>query len=312
MHGLVVDCEPRDHESVSGYLIRALALNSSSVREVLEHIYGHGRRHIRFEAAAAFSQLTGVAQAWFEHRLPKYTERDRGSEMDLFGRVWRGDWAHRGTHQQVCLACLEESGHARVEWDLTAYVACHVHGGILLDRCGQCGRGISPDRPALDICSCGRFLEMATPPADPRVRVWSAMLSDAVCSGEAIRGDGSGVTSLLRGMTADGAYRVLLAFGGGHNALRGRMLNGAEPWLTSLDLHEVLATALARMAWPAGAPWGGRTDVQRCANSLAEQKFRGISAFDRVAAGHLLDALGLPSKWRNRYPAYHDQLDLFL
>jgi len=312
MNGLVVECEPYAHESAYGYLLRAFALNRSTVREALEHIYGHGRRHIRIDSASAWSQMTGVPRPWFEHRFPRPVECDRGRELELFGQIWRGEWTHRGTHQQVCLACIEETGYARLEWDLMAYTACHVHGTILLDRCGQCGRGISPDRPALEMCSCGNFLDKDTPIADPSVLEWSSLLSAAVCNGETISGNGMGVTALLRGMTVDGAYRVLLAFGGGHSALRGLLLNGVEPWLTSFDLHAAIGTALTRMARLTFMRWGSRTDVQRCADSLAEQKVRGISQFDRAAAGNLLRVLGLPSRWRNKYPEYNEQQDLFI
>ncbi|WP_442952190.1 TniQ family protein [Paucibacter sp. KCTC 42545] len=271
----------------------------------------HGRRHIPFEGAAAFSQLTGVPQAWFEHRLPRWLDRDRWREIELFGQAWRDDWTLRGTHQQVCTLCLSEQGFARAEWDLNAYAACHLHGTILLDHCGYCGRGISPDRPAVDICSCGHYIAAEMMPADSAVVRWSAMCADAVGAGAGICATDLGGLSLLQGLSADGAYRVLLAFGGGQPALRGRVLNSVESWLTSAAMHEVLATAIRRMAEPTGFMWGSRSEVQRCTSSLAEQQLRGVTPFDRTAAGHLRNAMGLPARWRNRRPAFHHQLDLF-
>ncbi|MBA4341651.1 MAG: hypothetical protein C0423_05795 [Methylibium sp.] len=311
MAGLINDCAPRDNEGAVSYLIRALALNNSSVREVMEHLHGHSRRHIPIEGAAAFAQLTGTAQAWFEHRLPRWVGRDRWREIHLFGQAWRDDWTLRGTHQQVCSLCLSELGFARAVWDLSAYTACHVHGTILFDHCGQCGRGLSPDRPALDVCSCGRYLVADMAQADPDVLRWSAVLSHAVGTGGSVGIEGLGSLSPLQGLSADGAYRVLLAFGGGHLALRGRMLNSAEPWLTSADLHELLVTAIRRLSAPTGFPWGSKSEIQRCTSSLAEQQLRGVTPFDRTAAGQLRGALGMPSRWRNRRRAYHQQLDLF-
>ncbi len=311
MNALVTDCEPAADEGAVGFVIRALALNKSSMREALEYIYGHSRRHIHSDAAGGFSQLTGIAQAWFEHRLPNFSGKDRWREVHLFGHTWRDEWTLRGTHQQVCPLCLEDRGYARAEWDLTAYTACHYHGVVLLDHCGKCGRGISPDRPALDVCSCGRYLAAAVNQADAAVVQWSALIVRTLAGCSAITGEDLAVMEPLQGMTLDGGYRVLLALGGGHNALKGHVLNGVAPWLRTADLHDILSSALRRMGSPAGIPRATRTELQRCVDGLAEQRVRGVSQFDRASAGRLLGTIGQPPKWRNRQPIYHDQLDLF-
>jgi hypothetical protein len=310
MAGLINECQPQANEAAVSYLIRALAMNNSSLREVLEHLYGHGRRHIPFEGSAAFTQLTGVEQTWFEHRLPRWVERDRWREICLFGQSWRDDWTLRGTRQQVCPSCLAETRFARAEWDLIAYAACHVHGAVLLDHCGYCGRGISPDRPALEVCSCGRYLVADTAPAAPSVIQWSALLSRAIATGNSVE-EQQGDLGALQGLSADGAYRILLAFGGGQPALRGRVLNGIEPWLTSADMHELLATAIQRLATSTEFPWGSRSDIQRCVSALAEQQLRGVTSFDRAFTAQVRDAIRLPSRWRNRHRVYQQQLTLF-
>lgn len=312
MNALLSECRPAADEGAVGFLIRALALNCSSMREALEYTYGHSRRHIQSDASNAFAQLTGVPQSWFEHRLPSVSGKDRWQEVRLFGQAWRDDWTLRGTHQQVCLDCLTEHGYARMEWDLAAYTACHHHQIVLLDHCGECGRGISPDRPALDVCSCGRYLATENKPANAAVVRWSALIAGALASqGDVIEGDGLIAMEPLRGMSLDGGYRVLLAFGGGKATLKGQVMNGVATWLRSADLHDILASALSRMAKSGDFVRAGRTELQRCADSLAEQKLRGISPFDRAAAGHLLEAIGQAPRWRNRQPIYHDQLDLF-
>jgi hypothetical protein len=45
MNALITECRPAADEGAVGFLIRALALNSSSMREALEYTYGHSRRH---------------------------------------------------------------------------------------------------------------------------------------------------------------------------------------------------------------------------------------------------------------------------
>lgn len=307
----VIDCAPAPAEGAVSYLIRALTLNCSSIREALEFVYGHSRRNIPHDAAFALAQLTNIPQAWFEHRLPLQVKRDYWREVHLFGKVWRDDWTLRGAHQQVCLQCLAEHGYARLQWDLYAYTACHIHGTVLLDHCSRCGRAISPDRPGLDVCSCGQYLTQEPVPADPFVIAWSELLSDAIDTSSEFIGSNASTPYLLEGLSPDGGYRMLLAFGGGHAVLRGRVLNGVAPWLTTTDLHDVLALALRRLAQPTRLAWAMRFDAQRCAFSLAEQKLRGISPFDRSVTDYLFELLGHASARHQRYHVYHDQLDLF-
>jgi hypothetical protein len=312
MSSLINHCEPAADESAISLMIRSLSINSSSMREVLELVYGHSRRHIHAEAAPVFSRLTGTPLAWFERRLPTFVGQARWRQVTLFGHTWRDEWALRGTHQQICLQCVTDHGYGRAEWDLTAYTACHTHGSILLDHCEDCGRGISPDRPAIDVCSCGRYLRSFTRDAHPSVVAWSDLVARQVKSENAlIEGCDLQLLEPLHGMTLDGAYRVLLAFGGGHQALTGRLLTGVAPWLRTADLHDLLAASLRRMPNPKTIPWSPRSEMQRCADSLAEQRLRGTSPFDRAAAGDLLAALGVPVRWRNRQPVYYDQQDLF-
>jgi hypothetical protein len=123
-----------------------------------------------------------------------------------------------------------------------------------------------------------------------------------------IAGDCAQDLAPLRGMTLDGAYRILLAFRGGHRALKGRILNGIVP---SEDLHDALAVSLAQLPEVTKTARSSAVVMQRCADSLAEQRLRGVSHFDRTAAGDLLKSLGMPAKWRNMRPLYNEQLDLF-
>lgn len=58
----------------------------------------------------------------------------------------------------ICPACIKEKGIVDVCWDLTAFVACPVHGMRLLQRCPACNSGLTWLRPGLLTCSCGASL----------------------------------------------------------------------------------------------------------------------------------------------------------
>lgn len=311
---LLEPVEPAADESAAGYLIRALARNGSSIREVLEHVYGASRRVLCYEAAPELASVIGVPVAWLQHRLPLLYRRDRWQEIQLFGANWRDDWTLRGAHQQFCPVCFSERGTARLEWDLAAYAACHIHGVVLQDHCGACGRAVSVDRPALDLCSCGHFLGGKEAVAHASAIAWSRWLARAIhdAAGEAMAPTGNAALNLLHGLSPDGGVRVLLAFGGGSPALRGEVLNGASPWLTSRQMHDIQVKALDVMNDRISGKRVLGLDYGRCADALAEQQVRGISSFDRAQAAALAKTLGHRPRWRNRSPTMHEQLQLDL
>lgn len=59
---------------------------------------------------------------------------------------------------RVCPACLAEGDHCRVTWDFSFVTACPKHECLLIDQCPGCLKAISWQRPAVDICNCGTYL----------------------------------------------------------------------------------------------------------------------------------------------------------
>jgi hypothetical protein len=68
-----------------------------------------------------------------------------------------------------CPDCLRESAHVRQCWHFKPYVACHRHGGRLIDRCPACGESLNYLASELiNYCQCGFDLRTAsTVPAQP-------------------------------------------------------------------------------------------------------------------------------------------------
>lgn len=299
-----------------GYMARLLALNASDVKEVLLEHRARYRRHVLTPDVALFSELSGVPPDWFQWRIPRFVEGDRWTEVELFGLRWRGDWLLRGTHQQICPECLRERGFARLEWDLQAYAACHVHGIVLQDSCHGCGKAILPDRPALEVCSCTSFLtrhKAISTKAPTAVVAWSAWLSHALIGNDGGRTENidDGLPPPCGGSTPDGAYRLIQAMAGGPRAMRGEVMHGVSPWLSSSSTVQLLQVGLDAFRGFAAALQKGRGPDRGTADALAEQSVRGVSAWDRAIAGKLVASLQVRSRWRNMKPGYQHQLELF-
>lgn len=303
--------DPHPDESVAGFLIRSLRGTGSHIRDILELRNGHRRRVLNFGDAATFAVVTGVAQGWFEYRLPQPLQGDGWQELQLFGRRWRGDWTVRGSRQQICTRCIAEAGIARLEWDLTGYFACHVHACVLIDSCSACGRAISVDRPSLDVCSCGHFLDGPEHVASEIAVQWCQAISDTLASEAQTVSSTARLPSLLYGLSLDGAYRLLIACGGGSRVLQATLRHGDTPWLTSATVHALACRSLERLG-QLGQGMDLRLSLEQdVADSLAEQQTRGVSAFDRASASRVLALTGLRSNRRTRRKGIHEQLQLF-
>ena len=61
-----------------------------------------------------------------------------------------------------CPECLRESGHVRQCWHFKPYVACHCHGGRLIDACPACGEPLDYiANESITHCCCGFDLRTA-------------------------------------------------------------------------------------------------------------------------------------------------------
>ena len=85
----------------------------------------------------------------------------RGERKVTFGQTTVSVYDLTRGHPKLCGKCLDETGFVPSLWDLRCYVACHVHGLYLRDRCSSCGAGHSWSRHNLYACNCGAALTKA-------------------------------------------------------------------------------------------------------------------------------------------------------
>jgi len=313
---LPLQVPPTESEGVVGLMLRLFELNAVSTRDLLVLHRDAQRKHVLASDADFFSRLSGLPRTWFEWRLPMAEVRDRWTEVMLFGHRWRNDWLLRGVRQQVCPICLA-AGHRHLAiWDLQCYAACHVHRVVLQDLCAACSCSITPDRPGVEICACGRYLtgrKLTAVDAPPRVVAWSDWLAEQLRLGPATSGmSGDWLPPEWGRVSPDGAYRMIQAFAGGPRAFRGALLNSVHPWLSSAATVELLDQGLR--GWE-GQSVGNRT-LRRVdsggAAGLKEQSIRGVSVADRETSLAMIADLGIRPRWRDVYERrYQYQLQLF-
>lgn len=306
---------PLSQESAAGFMNRLLSLNGGEIRDALNLAGANRRRNVSSADAAVFSSLSGVPKPWFDSRLPQEVARDRWTEVELFGLRWRCDWILRGQRQQVCPVCLVEGQHDRLEWDLLPYCACHIHEVLLQDSCQSCGKTIFPDRPSLEVCSCEGFISISSTemiPAPPSLVRWCAWLASKLDPvGNLTPPSAGGGPALCDGASPDGAYRLVQALAGGPRAMRGEVMNGDSPWLSTASMAGLMTTGLAALEELAKGRRASRTPDKGTADALSEQVLRGVTGWDRALAAKLFAKLNVRAKWRTVRRCYHEQLDLF-
>jgi len=177
--GLIRTPEPMADESPHGYLLRLADANGMALQTLIE---------------LATQKSEYVATVGWDYQLLQPLLGDLALPRD-FGyrpaRYIRGSMLLRGQpiasrhlgmyKARFCPRCVEELGYIPTVWDLKAYVACTVHGTMMLKYCPVCGQRIKVRRTGLITCNCSADLRRATPdPAPPELLALCEVLSAKV------------------------------------------------------------------------------------------------------------------------------------
>lgn len=298
--------KPIDGESFEGYLLRVTEANGYASGRWVTDLAG-----IESRVSCVAGDVTGLAKLLGHDAaildamryLPSPWAGKR--RVNLFNGQPINRMAINLDRPRVCPACLKDSAHLRMAWELAPAAVCADHGAILLDACPSCGKPISWNRGHVCLCHhCGkdfRDAEALLAPANP-VRLTRLLLTKAGLAEDG----GDGFPSDVRSLPLADLIQLTLLLGSAGVGLP----SGAGHWpcarLTAAEmagLVDAAATALAD--WPGGfhtllekrrdgaAP--GRTGLEGDFGRLYAALFRDLrgpnlnfvrDALERYAAGH--------------------------
>lgn len=207
---------PKPGESAMSLMLRAFQANGVG--------YDEGVRWMGLNRRQALGDAEVAALAWALHadvddmrrRLVLLEWRGGGRWVHLAGQRLSRWVAPTSMLAKVCPACLRETGFAHIGWMTRAVPACCRHGYSLLQQCSDCGRAIRWARPAVRVCTCGRFFKPAgdVKPLEPELRAWLDWVEAVLQGGLPQARDAmNDLPPLLRDLTLDGAFRLVEAFG---------------------------------------------------------------------------------------------------
>lgn len=207
--------EPEPGESPGSYCLRSLSahgLNMHWLRRVA------GLSYLAPPTRDDECKVAHVLQAprgWLREALPE--------RRDTAGAGWhyQGQRLHVENHlrlrlPQVCATCLHTRGYCQALWDFSLVTVCSEHGHQLIDHCVACGRTLSWDRPAVDICACGRPIRggadlYRSETATVLDGIFAARLLGDVLRPQAL--EGAGLPCFLSDLSLNGLSCVVHAFG---------------------------------------------------------------------------------------------------
>lgn len=156
-------------ESFDGYLLRLAEANGYvSDRWITELAGIEGRLSTGIGDVAPLARLLGHDAALLEAmRYPPSPWAGR-RRLNLFNGRPINRLAINMDRPRVCPACLTDSPHLRMAWELAPAAICPSHGVVLLDACPACGKAISWNRSHVCLCHhCGSDFRNAVPPKAP-------------------------------------------------------------------------------------------------------------------------------------------------
>lgn len=313
---LPVTVEPHGDECGLGYLLRCARANGISMRALLQWVKLSTPSSVPPAAAQALAYSTQVSPSWLGARLPWRRKVEGWGRWRYLGADWSCAMALRGMRPQVCPECLAEGLPCMAVWNLTAAFACLRHRLLLVDRCGRCGRHITWDRPAVDVCVCGRYLSRASESTPVSVPLLAWVGAFCRSAGElTVSTQGEWLAPWLAAFSADGALCVVHALGVCEAANQHVSVGHRPPSWSPGEVAQLVERGLERAKQVEPSQ---RASVARIRPLVYEQGLerlanQGTTAADRDGAQFLVDRL--PAKLRERRASARQpsrkQLDLF-
>lgn len=245
---LPVRCELADDESGYGFLLRSARANGMGLAQLMAYTGTRSLKWPQTPDIEVLAFLTCVQPSVLACRLRQ--RRSRGQEIAYQGSRWRGSEAFRVKVPQVCPLCLQETGRCLAVWEFSAYCVCVKHRQRMVDCCARCRRPLSWLRPAVDICSCGRYLASRSDDGmsaqDVRLLAFCLWLERGAAPFADIEYSDT-LPGWLVDLGADGAFHVLRAFGWRMHI--GERISAADAirTISPTDMISCLGRAFARV-----------------------------------------------------------------
>ena len=139
-----------------GYCLRMVSMNRLNLHWLRRSAGIPFGKRVLPRYAPSLAWILGCSTTWIEDALP-VESRHLGDRH----YIWSGQRLFfknqlRSVNPQICPVCVHQEGFCKRVWDLSLVTSCTIHQCMLVDACEHCKVPLRWDRPALDVCICGR------------------------------------------------------------------------------------------------------------------------------------------------------------
>lgn len=315
---LPLTVQPEENESGRGYCLRALSANGLDLRWLKRAIGVGPTAQISATHAQALAHIFGIDSDWWRHNLPEVLAT-RPASVRYAGQTFTALNHLRAQTPQVCPDCLRLGLHCQLIWDIALSTVCIAHHRYLEDECPRCNRQLRWERPAMDVCDCGAYLNAALVESCPRPThqevQFQELLEAKMFRHTAHEGcTPLGLPAAFAGLSIDGLIVVTLAFGVLPRALAVTPASARRRRLLSRESTQIIKRALRRLGGDSAAPQP-LSALQEVVSEPFLKRLLSVYAHDndRIAASSLLaEVFGcyIHGQMQGRYPEL-SQISLF-
>ena len=204
-----------DDESGISSLARTFWKNGTTKRRAEAWLHVPLDQPWRSAEVRTLAWATQSSYEWLSHRSFLHSEVRTDSWCRFAGHAFRSTASPPGRSARLCWQCVRERGYCKASWLLRTVSRCADHG-LLMEACPRCGRRITWDRPAIDVCVCGRYFmpDRGEDVLSAQPSAWTRWIEWRLGFAQIRPGASDGfVPPVLDALSIDGASRLVEAFG---------------------------------------------------------------------------------------------------
>lgn len=214
---LPIRLAPGDDESIISLLYRTAQANGMDLQHLRQWLGLPYWVPLPTRSCPALAWISGVSTAWLARRAIQATLLSGAQRYLFMDHEFGKGSINFACRARICPFCVKRQKYMRAAWQLRTICGCIEHACILMDSCPVCGALLDWQRPAIDICRCGRFLTAPAqqqPPLPERVSNWIRWNEVRLENPETtIPAETFGLPKLLSPLSIDGALRFVLSIG---------------------------------------------------------------------------------------------------
>ncbi len=299
LHPLPVRIAATDDEAGLSFLFRTLCANGLSLRDGLHWLELKSWNCLRTHDAQTLAWITSAEPVWLSQRIVTVQRRKSPRALGFMGHVFGSGAADFSRSAKLCWQCIKRKKYHRVSWQLRCISCCTEHGAILSDRCPHCDQLIRWNRPAVDICSCGGFLTIASAiePLSEHVTNWVNWIENRLLFPSGFMPAAhNGLPAFFDSLSIDGAFRVVVAVGL-HAEADCAMAKSSALAATSRGMTHIVRRGIERLH----CLGNNLADIYSLRTLvhlpiLERMRVSGVSVADQNCASVLIDYLRGPSR----------------